>query len=123
MLFLQFYLASAVLTILPVSADLQHRRTVLGKVRLAEAQFRLLAEHSSDIIMHFNIAGRIRYVSPAIERMSGHVPSQLIGRPALDLIAREHAEQIQEEHQRVLAARGGVVSFRYPGVTCRWRAM
>ena len=60
MLFLQFYLASAVLTILPVSADLQNRRTVLGKIRLAEAQFRLLAEHSTDIIMHLSVAGRIR---------------------------------------------------------------
>ena len=124
MLFLQFYLASAVLAILPVSAELQHRRAVLSKVRLAEAQFRLLAEHSSDIIMHLNVAGRIRYVSPAIERMSGHLPGALIGRPALDLIAKEHVDQIREQHQRVLAARGGIISFRYLGVTAdggkRW---
>jgi diguanylate cyclase (GGDEF)-like protein/PAS domain S-box-containing protein len=124
MLFLQFYLASAVLTILPVSSDLQHRRTVLGKVRLAEAQFRLLAEHSSDIIMHLNVAGRIRYVSPAIERLSGHSAGALIGRPALDLIAKEHVDSIREEHQRVLAARGEIISFRYLGITAdgakRW---
>ena len=124
MLFLQFYLASAVLTVLPVSADLQHRRTVLGKVRLAEAQFRLLAEHSSDIIMHLNVAGRIRYVSPAIERLSGHSPRALVGRPALDLFAKEHVDEIREQHQRVLAARGEIISFRYLGVTAdgakRW---
>jgi diguanylate cyclase (GGDEF)-like protein/PAS domain S-box-containing protein len=124
MLFLQFYLASAVLTILPVSADLQNRRTVLGKVRLAEAQFRLLAEHSTDIIMHLNVAGRIRYVSPAIKQLGGHSPEALIGLPAIDLFAPEHAELVREAHQRVLAACGGVVSFRYLGVTAsgekRW---
>ena len=124
MLFLQFYLAATVLTILPVAADLQHRRRVLGKVRLAEAQFRLLAEHSTDIIMHLNVAGRIRYVSPAIERLAGYLPGQLIGRPALDLVTLEHMERIREEHQRVLEARGQTLSFRFLGLTAdggkRW---
>ena len=117
MLFLQFYLAATVLTILPVSADLQNRTRVLGKVRLAEAQFRMLAEHSTDIIMHLNVAGHIRYVSPAVERLGGHPPATLVGRSALELVTKEHVELVREEHQRVLAARGQIISFRYLGLT------
>jgi len=116
MLFLQFYLASTVLTILPVSADLQNRRRILRNVRLRKAQFRLLAEHSTDIIMHLSVAGRIRYVSPAIDRLGGHSANALVGLAALDLIAPEHVERVREEHQRVLAACGQVLSYRYLGL-------
>lgn len=114
--FFQFYLAATVLTVLPVSADLQKRRRVLRKLRLSEERFRLFAEHSTDILMHMNADGRIRYVSPSIRQLGGHSPDALKGMNGRDFIAPEHVELAREAHQRVLTARGEVVSFRYRGL-------
>lgn len=53
--FLQFYLAATVLTVLPVSADLQSRTRIMRQLRVSEQRFRVLAEQSADILMHMKI--------------------------------------------------------------------
>ena len=57
-LFFQFYLAATVLTVLPVAADLHSRRRVNRTLRQSEERFRLIAEHSTDILFHIEIDGR-----------------------------------------------------------------
>ncbi len=113
----QFFLAATVLTVLPVSADLQNRSQILRRLRVSEERFRVLAEHSADILMHMNAEGRIRYVSPSMQTLGGHSPEQLIGMNGLDFVAPEHAELVRAGHAKVLASRGEVVSFRYLGLT------
>jgi len=63
--FFQFYLAATVLTLLPVTADLENRSRLHRKMRESEAGYRLLAEFSSDIIFSLRVDGTIRYVSPS----------------------------------------------------------
>ncbi|MFC7536885.1 MASE1 domain-containing protein [Sphingomonas sp. GCM10030256] len=111
--FLQFYLAATVLTVLPVSADLQNRRRVLRALRESEERFRLLAEHSTDILMHIDVEGRVRYISPSIRNLTGHSPARLLRRNGLEFIAPEHVERVRDAHRRVLE--GELVSFRYLG--------
>ncbi len=50
--FFQFYLAATVLTVLPVAADLQNRSRLHRALRLSEERYRLMAEHSTDILLH-----------------------------------------------------------------------
>lgn len=114
--FFQFYLAATVLTVLPVSADLRHRGRILQKLRLSEERFRLLAEHSTDILMHMDANGRIRYVSPSIQQLGGHSPAALVGMNGRDFIAGDFLPLVRSAHQQVLAVRGEVVSFRYQGL-------
>ena len=47
-------------------------------VRLSEAQYRLLADHSTDVIIQLGADGRRRYVSPACERVLGYRASELL---------------------------------------------
>jgi diguanylate cyclase (GGDEF)-like protein/PAS domain S-box-containing protein len=48
-----------------------------------EANFRLIAEGSSDIVTRIGLDGTIEYASPATFRILGWSPQQLVGKPAL----------------------------------------
>ncbi len=54
--------------------------------RASEARFRLLAEHSGDVIMLNDVDGTRLYVSPAAERVLGWRPDQMIGRNAMEFV-------------------------------------
>lgn len=122
--FFQFYLATTVLTVLPVAADLQNRRRLHRDLRLSEERYRLMAEHSTDILLHLEVDGRIRYVSPSIRQLGGHDPDALIGRSSGILVAPEHLERVREAHLATAAAGGDTRTFDYLAMTAdgtkRW---
>jgi diguanylate cyclase (GGDEF)-like protein/PAS domain S-box-containing protein len=111
-LFFQWYLACTVLTIVPVAAELHRRATLLRRVRDSEARFRMLAEHSSDIILHLGRRGEFRFVSPAITRLSGHDPATLIGRRSGEFVHPDDHRLVWSEHR---------LCFEVPGTTRRYR--
>jgi len=124
LIFFQFYLAATVLTVLPVAADLQNRSRLNRALRLSEARYRILAEHSTDILIHLELDGRIRYVSPSIRQRAGHDPDALIGRNCNILIAPEHLENVRASHYATIAAAGATRTYDYLGMTAdgtkRW---
>ena len=60
-----------------------------------EAQFRLLAENSSDIISRHDINGTFLYVSPACQNILGYAPEELIGQSVLSYIHPDDAIYLQ----------------------------
>jgi PAS domain S-box-containing protein len=62
----------------------------------SEAQFRLLAENSSDMISRHDTGGDFLYVSPACRTILGYEPDELIGQPAASLVHPEDASRILE---------------------------
>ena len=58
-------------------------------VALADRRFRLLAEHSIDLIVAVNGDLAIRYASPAATALLGIKPSDLLGRTLAELLAPE----------------------------------
>jgi len=61
----------------------QRSETILSH---KEAEFRLLAESASDLVERFAADGRRLYVSPAMERLLGRKPHDLIGTIAFDTV-------------------------------------
>ena len=61
-----------------------------------EAQFRLLAENSSDIIWRHDMQGNFLYVSPACRSVMGHEPAELIGQPIISFVHPEDTASIWE---------------------------
>ena len=122
--FFQLYLAATVLTVLPVASDLENRRRLHRALRGSEERYRLLAEHSTDILMQIDLDGRIRFVSPSIRQLGGYDPAALIGRRGRILIAPEHIERVVEEHARTIAAAGKTHTYEYLALTedgkARW---
>jgi len=51
----------------------------IGRREEAEARYRLLADNSSDIIMRHDFDGVRSYVSPAVWRLFGYDPAEIIG--------------------------------------------
>lgn len=115
--FFQFYLASTVLTVLPIAADLHSRRKLTGQLRRSEAEFRLLADYCSDVIMRIRVDGRINYASPSIERITGYKADQLIGEGSRLLIDERDLARVIGEHRATLAAAGQPRTYEYRGRT------
>jgi diguanylate cyclase (GGDEF)-like protein/PAS domain S-box-containing protein len=115
--FFQFYLAVTMLTALPVVADLKERQRLHHQAKGNEARFRVLADHSTDVLLHLEIDGRIRYISPSITGLSGHCAAELIGQNSLLLVAAEHRANVVAAHNAVLAAGGDAQSYEYLGLS------
>jgi PAS domain S-box-containing protein len=56
------------------------------EMALSEHRYRLLADNANDIITVFDLAGRFKYLSPAVSRVLGYEPADLIGRNVRSII-------------------------------------
>jgi diguanylate cyclase (GGDEF)-like protein/PAS domain S-box-containing protein len=97
--FLQFYLAALVMITLPVVADLAQRDRLLNMLRDSEARFRLLAEHSTDVIISIAPDGIVRFVSKAITRLGGYCPEDVIGNKASDFVIEDDVPAVLEAYR------------------------
>ncbi|MDB5565899.1 MAG: diguanylate cyclase, partial [Tardiphaga sp.] len=86
--------------------QLLERQRMAAALVAKEADFRLLAEESSDIVMRIGTDERILYVSPSSSRILGWTPDQLIGTPAL---AGVDADDLPRVEQTVAALKCGEI--------------
>ena len=73
---------------------------------IGEAQYRLLAETATDVIVTVDANGRILFANPAVERLFGYEPREVVGEP-LSMLA---PERDRPRHEAVL---DGVRAGRY----------
>ena len=64
------------------------------KLSVSEEWFRSLVQHSWDIVAVLEADSSIRYVSPAVERILGYRPEDMIGREALGYAHPDDLEQV-----------------------------
>lgn len=76
--------------------QLAERQRLAATLAAREADFRLLAEGSSDMVMRVGLDENIRYVSPSCERIVGWTAEQLIGTPALVGVNPEDLPRVRE---------------------------
>jgi PAS domain S-box-containing protein len=76
--------------------DITERRTAEQALRETEQRFRILAERSSDIISFSDPGGPPSYLSPAIRRVLGYTPEELVGQERFDLVHPEDLPGLQE---------------------------
>lgn len=72
-----------------VFQDVTEIEQTMARLAESEARYRMLADHSTDIIVRAGRDGIIRYASPAV-RILGLKPEDAIGRSSLDFVAPEH---------------------------------
>lgn len=70
-LFLQFYLAVLLLLALPVSVALKRNQLLFAELEEKKALKALISDHSDDALLNLDSEGRVRFASPAGERLSG----------------------------------------------------
>ena len=78
------------------------RREVEGTLRENEELYRLLAEHSTDMISKHTPEGVYTYASPACRSLLGYEPEELVGRDAYEFFHPDNLEQISKTHSTIL---------------------
>jgi diguanylate cyclase (GGDEF)-like protein/PAS domain S-box-containing protein len=79
----------------------------------SEANFRLLAEYSSDMVSRLGRDHVCRYVSPACIRLLGYTPEELTGRSALELTSPEDRVEIEQAVNRLWSRKAQEIVLTY----------
>jgi PAS domain S-box-containing protein len=77
-----------------ILTDITERRSTEEVLRESEERFRTLVQYGSDIITILEADGTIRYESPAVERVLGYRPEEMIGTDAFDYVHPDDLERV-----------------------------
>jgi len=101
----------------------EQRRAELALAE-SEGRFRSLIENASEIVTILEANGLIRYKSPAVERVLGFRPAEVVGRMCSELTHADDREAFLATFQRVLENPGQPVPygvrFRHRDGSYRW---
>jgi diguanylate cyclase (GGDEF)-like protein/PAS domain S-box-containing protein len=106
-----------------VIRDVTERKGVEKAIKESEERFRSLVQNTSDIITILEADGTVRYVSPAVERVTGYKPEEQIGTKAFASVHPDDTERALSMFAEVLK-RGGLhppLEFRVLHKDGSWR--
>jgi len=72
-----------------VCRDISERKEAEEKIKKSEETYRNLVESINDVIYEINYEGTIKYISPAIERVIGYKPEELVGKNIFNFFYEE----------------------------------
>lgn len=75
--------------------------------------FRLMVENSDDILTIRDADGRIRYTSPAMQRVMGYTQEEMVGSTGFDLIHPEDRDNVLRALHEFMKAPGKRDSIQY----------
>jgi PAS domain S-box-containing protein len=75
---------------------------VSADLRQSEARFRALGENAPDVVFTLDANGRFSYVNPALERVLGVAPAEVLGRHYAQAVAPERAPAFHQALASVL---------------------
>jgi PAS domain S-box-containing protein len=85
--------------------DITDRVQTTERLRESEEQYRDLVEKVSDVIYALDREGVITYVSPAIERLLGYPPEEVIGQPFGQFVLPEDLDQVAANFVELVSGR------------------
>jgi diguanylate cyclase (GGDEF)-like protein/PAS domain S-box-containing protein len=88
-----------------VGRDIDQRVRTEQRLKHSEAQYRMLAEHSTDMVLALDLNLKRVYVSPACREMFGYEPEEMIGGASGLMAHPDDAEQVAEVLQALLSGR------------------
>ena len=80
-------------------------------LRQSEEHFRSLVQNASDIIAVLEADGTIRYVSPAVERVLGYRPEELIGKKAFGYVYPDDVDDAADTLSQIVSKAGVQPSY------------
>ena len=114
----------AVAGIVSIGEDVTDRRRADALLRSREELFRSLIENASDVITILSADGTSLYESPAVMRVLGRAPDELVGMPSFALLHEEDVPAVEKVFARVLAGEEpGPVEFRLRHRDGSWRTV
>jgi diguanylate cyclase (GGDEF)-like protein/PAS domain S-box-containing protein len=109
--------------VLAIIRDVTGRKEVEKVIKESEERFRSLVQNTSDIITLLEADGTIRYVSPAVERVTGYKPEEQLGTNAFRPVHPDDREQALSIFTEILKSPGlhPPLEFRVPHKDGSWR--
>jgi diguanylate cyclase (GGDEF)-like protein/PAS domain S-box-containing protein len=104
----------ALLSLLTVDRDVTELRRTAEELAKNEEHYRLLTEHSSDLVRLLTLEGKASYVSPSVERMLGYSPEEYIQLPTMSLMHPSEVDVGRDMLHGVKSGKleGGVSTYR-----------
>ncbi len=100
------------------------RARLYARMRHSEERYRALTQNSSDLVTVMESSGIVRYQSPAIERMLGYSPEELLGKNAFDYVHPEDYKRVKTAYEEGLEDPGlhpsAEYRFRHKDGSWRW---
>ncbi|MBN1545716.1 MAG: PAS domain S-box protein [Syntrophaceae bacterium] len=75
----------------------------------SEEFFKAITQNSTDIIIIVNKTGQITYVNPAIERLMGYMPEELIGKSAFNYISKTDLPRAVYDFSKAVLTKSSVI--------------
>ena len=91
-----------------LARQIRHREQRDVAIRRSEAQYRLLADNTSDAITCLDLDYRRIYVSPGFQRLFGHDPAEMLGTSVMSTM---HGEDAKAFEDRLQSLRAGEVEY------------
>jgi len=85
-----------------VLRDITERKQAERKLHESEEKFRSITERNFDAIYELDLEGRITYVSPALERITGYTPEEILGNPIQNFIPKSKLPEAASAVARVV---------------------
>lgn len=104
-----------------LSAALANQQNVEAALRASEERYRLIAEHSEDLIVLLDGQARYIYVSPSVYPLLGYEPAALLGEFAFDSIHPDDVAHVLERWTQVGERNDANAMFRYQHANGSWR--
>lgn len=106
-----------------VIRDVTERKKAEKAIKESEERFRSLVQNTSDIITILEADGTVRYISPAVERVTGYKPDEQIGINAFGSVHPDDRDRALSIFAEVLEKRGlhPPLEFRVPHKDGSWR--
>jgi PAS domain S-box-containing protein len=95
--------------------DVTAHRAAEAAISGSEAQYRLLAENSTDMIGLVTLDGVRTYISPACRRIFGYTPEEIIGLSTLELIHPDDLDQVHDLFDLLSTGEIDTASIAYRG--------
>jgi diguanylate cyclase (GGDEF)-like protein/PAS domain S-box-containing protein len=90
---------------LAVVTDVTALKNAERRLAESEARYRLLAEHSTDMVLELDVDLKRRYVSPASRELFGYDPEEMLGGTSGAMAHPEDAERLRQVLRSLLSGR------------------
>ncbi len=100
-------LPSAVMNALGKKNMQREKEKTEAELIAREEQYRLIAEHSRDLIYLLDQKGQFYYASPSFQKILGYTPSELVGRKAFSLLHAEDRARARKSFEEALESGTG----------------